>query len=74
MSLSEAMKNMRFKALLSQEVLAKELHVSVGTINRWENGKALPNITAMKHIKEFCIANELPYEDIESEWLDAKEN
>ena len=57
MSLSDAIKNMRIKVLLSQDSLAKALHVSVGTINRWENGKSTPNITAMKHIKEFCIAN-----------------
>lgn len=69
MSLSEAIKNMRMKALLSQEDLAKTLSVSVGTINRWENGKTRPNISAMKHIKLFCLENELEYDTIEIEWL-----
>ncbi len=69
MSLSEAIKNMRIKALMSQEDLAKTLRVSVGTINRWENGKTCPNITAMNHIKAFCIDNDLEYEVIESEWI-----
>ena len=69
MSLAESIKNMRLKALISQEMLAKSLDVSVGTINRWENGKTKPNITAMKKIKEFCKENDLPYEGIESEWL-----
>ena len=69
MSLPEAIKNMRMKALLSQESLAEALQVSVGTINRWENGKTRPNITAMKHIKEFCTDNGLPYEEIEENWL-----
>lgn len=73
MSLSEAIKNMRKRALLSQEDLAATLHVSVGTINRWENGKTKPNITAMKGIKAFCKENDLPYEIIESEWLSEKE-
>lgn len=73
MSLSEAIKNMRKRALLSQEDLAATLHVSVGTINRWENGKTKPNITAMKEIKNFCKENDLPYEIIESEWLSEKE-
>ena len=73
MSLREAVKNMRMKALLSQEELANILHVSVGTINRWENGKTRPNITAMKRIKAFCIYSNLPYEDIETEWIEKKE-
>ena len=69
MSLPEAIKNMRMKALLTQESLAEVLHVSVGTINRWENGKTRPNITAMKHIKAFCAENDLPYGEIEAQWL-----
>ena len=69
MSLSEAIKNMRIKALMSQEDLAKLLCVSVGTINRWENGKTRPTITSMNHIKAFCIDNSLDYEVIESEWI-----
>ena len=73
MSLSEAIKNMRIEALMSQEDLAKTLRVSVGTINRWENGKTCPNITAMNHIKAFCVEKDLPYENIESEWLKKKE-
>ena len=73
MSLSEAIKNTRQMALLSQEDFAKELHVSVGSINRWENGKTIPNITAMKSLKAFCEAQNLPYETIQSEWIKEKE-
>ena len=69
MSLSEAIKNMRMKALISQEDLAKTLNVSVCTINRWENGKTRPNITGINHIKAFCVDNDLEYEDIENEWI-----
>ncbi len=69
MSLSESIKNMRMKALLSQEELASELRVSVGTINRWENAKTRPNIAAMKSIREFCDAHGLPFETIEAEWI-----
>ena len=39
MALHELLRTMRKKALLFQEDFAKELNVSVGTINRWENGK-----------------------------------
>ena len=69
MSFAEAIKNMRIKALLSQNKLAEILHVSTGTINRWENGKTRPTITAMNNIKAFCVHNEIPYEQIEAEWL-----
>lgn len=58
--LSELIRIMRKKALLSQEDFAKALNVSVGTINRWENAKTKPNITAMKKIKAFCEENNIP--------------
>ena len=69
MPLSELIRVMRKKALLSQESFAKALNVSVGTINRWENGKTKPNITAMKKIKFFCEGNSIPFDDIEAAWI-----
>jgi len=69
MSLSESIKSTRQKAFMSQETFATELNVSVGTINRWENGKSKPNITAMKNIKVFCENNRLSFEEIEKEWF-----
>ena len=65
MPLSELIRVMRKKALLSQESFAKALNVSVGTINRWENAKTKPNITAMKKIKAFCEENNIPFDEIE---------
>ncbi len=73
MSLCELIRNMRKRALLSQEDFAKLLNVSVGTINRWENGKTKPNIMAMKKIKAFCEEKSISFEEIESEWLKDKE-
>ncbi len=72
MSLEEAIKNTRMKSLLSQEDFAKKLNVSVGSINRWENGKTKPNLIAMKAIKAFCEENNLDYSVIETEWLSYK--
>ena len=69
MSFSEEIKRTRQKSLMTQEEFAKEISVSVATINRWETGKARPNITAIKRIKSFCIANQLPFDVLESEWL-----
>ena len=57
--------------LLSQEDFAKETNVSVATINRWENAKTKPNITAMRHIREFCLKNGLDFGYLESEWLES---
>lgn len=73
MSLPEVLKVTRQKAFLSQEAFAKDLHVSVATINRWETGKSKPNLQALKSLKSFCIKNNLPYEDIEAMWFESSE-
>lgn len=73
MALCELLRTMRKRALLSQEDFAKALNVSVGTINRWENGKTKPNITAMKKIKAFCERKSISFEEIESAWIKEKE-
>lgn len=73
MLLSEMLRTMRMKALLSQEEFAKALNVSVGTINRWENGKTRPNITAMKRLKTFCEENNILFDEIEAAWIARKE-
>ncbi len=46
---------------------------AVGTINRWENAKTKPNITAMKKIKAFCEKNNIPFDEIEAAWIAQKE-
>lgn len=70
MSLSESIKLLRTKAFLSQEAFAAEIKVSIATINRWEHGRAKPNITAMKNIKEFCRTNKISFDEIDKEWVD----
>lgn len=67
--LAEKIKITRQKAFLSQEEFAKELNVSVSTINRWETGKVRPNLSAMKNIKQFCQKYRISYEIIEKEWF-----
>jgi len=69
MKLAEVIKMTRQKAFMSQEDFARELKVSVSTINRWETGKVRPNLTAMKRLKDFCGAHDLPYSEIENEWF-----
>ena len=69
MSLSEEIRLTRQKSFMTQDEFAKEISVSTATINRWETGKARPNMTAIKRIKVFCHTNDLPFERLESEWL-----
>lgn len=71
--LCELIRITRKKALLSQEDFAKLLNVSVGTINRWENGKTKPNIAAMKKLKAFCGGNSIPFDEIETVWIAQEE-
>lgn len=54
MDFSQVVKNIRSRLNMSQEQLAREIHVSFATINRWENGKNSPNMLAKKALYEFC--------------------
>ena len=73
LSIAAEVKTLRKRAFLTQEEFAKVLRVSAITINRWENDKSTPNLTAMKNIRAFCNENGLPFSGIESEWLKDKE-
>ena len=55
MSFSEDIKRIRRKAFMTQEDFAKELGVSFATVNRWETGKAKPNLKTMKLIKRTVL-------------------
>lgn len=69
MNLSSSIKLIRQKELLSQQEFANELQVGLTTVNRWEGGKSVPNISAMKKIKVYCEKKGLDYDLVEKEWL-----
>ena len=69
MSLSERVRRLRQRSLMNQESFAGELNVSLITIHRWESGKSLPNLSAMRALKEFCRRKGLPYTALEKDWL-----
>ena len=71
MTLGEAIKITRQKAFFTQEAFAEELNVALSTVNRWELDKSCPNIYKMKLIKDFCLKNELSYQEIEKQWIKA---
>ena len=58
--LSELLRVMRKKALLSQEDFAKALSVSVGTINRWENGKTMDEVQGRESKGPHSVAGHHP--------------
>ena len=69
MDFSEDIKKIRRMALLTQEDFVKKLGVSYATINRWEAGKAMPNLKTMKLIDEYCKKNNIDF-DIRKEIAD----
>ena len=72
MSFPEEIKRIRQRSFLTQQDFAKKIGVAFSTVNRWESGRAKPNLKAMKSINEFCLENSIPYETLEEEWLDYK--
>ena len=47
----------RLRLNLSQEKLAKKLNVYFTTINRWENGKTIPQKLILYRFIKFCAQN-----------------
>ncbi len=57
--MNELIKYIRASANMNQEHFASTLGTTVQSINRWENGKTLPNKMAQKQIYQFCLANNI---------------
>ncbi len=53
-SSAKLVKIIRDKMGLTQERFAAELGVTVATVNRWENSRAVPQPLAMKSLKELA--------------------
>lgn len=51
----------RLKLNMSQQALAKKLNVSFATINRWENGKSLPQKLTLYRFEKFCEENGITF-------------
>lgn len=72
MSFPEEIKRIRQRSFLTQKDFADKIGVAFSTVNRWESGRAKPNLKAMKSVNAFCLENNIPYETIEEAWLDYK--
>ena len=49
---------------MSQTELAEQLNVTFATVNRWENGRTVPNKLAQTKLYEICKENDVPVYDI----------
>lgn len=57
-------KQIRENLNMSQTELAEKLNVTFATVNRWENGRAVPNKIAQTKLYEICKENDVPIYDI----------
>ncbi len=57
-------KQIREHLNMSQTELAEQLNVSFATVNRWENGRAVPNKLAQTKLYEICKENDVSVYDI----------
>ncbi|MCP6761668.1 helix-turn-helix domain-containing protein [Pelatocladus sp. BLCC-F211] len=60
---SNLIRELRKRLGLSQEQLARQLGVSFQTVNRWENGRAIPSPMGMKLIEQLLM--KMPTQDQE---------
>jgi DNA-binding transcriptional regulator YiaG len=74
MDLSNEIKKIRQKSFMTQEEFASEFGVAFSTINRWENGKTVPNMKAMKQMKDYCEKNGFSVGELEKAWLEQTKN
>ncbi|MEM1484276.1 helix-turn-helix transcriptional regulator [Oscillospiraceae bacterium PP1C4] len=59
MELKDIIKVIRLELNLSQEALARELHVGFTSVNRWENGHTKPNQIARHALIKLCKENNI---------------
>ena len=55
--MKDLIKSIRSAANMNQEQFAAALGTTPLSINRWENGKTLPNRMAQTHLYNFCLEN-----------------
>lgn len=61
--MEKIIKQIRSHLNLSQTELAEQLNVTFQTVNRWENGRVVPNRLAQSGIYDFCKKNNVPVYD-----------
>lgn len=64
MDFADKVKLVRKQLALSQEKFAVLLGVSFATVNRWEQGKAIPNYRTVQKLIELCRECGIQYEEM----------
>ena len=64
-------KQIRTYLNLSQTEFADRLNVTFQTVNRWENGRALPNKLSQDKIYDLCKEYDVPVYDMVLEKIEA---
>lgn len=72
MTFASGIKDVRERCLLSQDAFAKELGVAFSTVNRWENGKAVPNYIKMRRITRFCEGHGIEWQELNDAWKESR--
>jgi DNA-binding transcriptional regulator YiaG len=57
--MSNAVRTLRRQLSMTQEEFAHELGITVGTVNRWENGRFRPSKLARATLLEFALRHGL---------------
>lgn len=62
--MQDLIKQIRTHMGMSQTEFAERLQVSFATVNRWENGRVMPNRLAQSQIYDLSVENEVPVYDM----------
>ena len=54
MEIGQKIKAVRLKLHMSQTEFARRCGVSLATVNRWENGRTMPNYRAQRAFEQLC--------------------
>ena len=69
--MQDLIKKIRSHMNMNQTEFAERLNVTFATVNRWENGRALPNKLAQDKIYDLCKEYDVPVYDMVLEKIDA---
>ena len=69
--MQDLIKKIRSHMNMNQTEFAEQLNVTFATVNRWENGRALPNRLAQDKIYDLCKEYDVPVYDMILEKIEA---
>ena len=61
MTFADSIVQLRSELRISQKELAEQLNISVATVNRWENGRTMPNKMTVLVIRQYCADHGLDF-------------